>query len=282
MRTIAHISDLHFGRTDRDVLEGLKRAIVASKPDILVVSGDLTQRAKRREFLEAKQFLAALPQPQIVVPGNHDVPLYNVLARWLKPLANFRRFISSDLRPFYRDAEVAVLGINTARSFTLKNGRINRAQVAHACAAFAPIKDSVVRIVVTHHPFALPDNGSRHAILGRAKMAMTAFAECNVDVVLSGHLHVTQAVTSEGLYTGEQASLLVQAGTATSSRRRDEPNAFNLLRLTTDRIEIERHAWVKSGFNAVATKRFCRTAAGWLTAEPAGPGNPMTGPCVQM
>src|SRR3954451_25066900 len=100
MRTIAHISDLHFGRTDEDVLEGLKHAIVESRPDIVVVSGDLTQRAKSHEFAEAKRFLEALPRPQIVVPGNHDVPLHNVVARWLTPLANFRRFISNDLRPF--------------------------------------------------------------------------------------------------------------------------------------------------------------------------------------
>src|SRR3569832_1650921 len=101
MRTIAHISDLHFGRTDSAVLEGLKRAIVESKPDIVVVSGDLTQRAKRQEFVAAKRFLDALPRPQIVVPDNHDVPLYNVMARWLTPLTRFRRYISKDLAPFH-------------------------------------------------------------------------------------------------------------------------------------------------------------------------------------
>lgn len=270
MRTIAHISDLHFGRTDATVLEGLRRAIVALKPDIVVVSGDLTQRAKRHEFAEAKRFLDTLPQPQIVVPGNHDVPLYNVLARWLTPLAKFRRFVSYDLRPFYSDADVAILGINTARSFTFKNGRINRAQVAHACAAFAPLTDDIVRVVVTHHPFALPANSSRHAVLGRARMAMQAFADCKVDVVLSGHLHVSQAVTSEALYAGSHAALLVQAGTASSSRRRDEPNAFNLLRIASHCIEIERHSWDRPQFGVVARERFDRTAAGWLGVDPAG------------
>lgn len=252
------------------MLEGLKRALLDSSPDIVVVSGDLTQRAKRHEFLEAKQFLDDLPHPQIVVPGNHDVPLYNVLARWLTPLANFRRFISSDLRPFYSDAEVAVLGINTARSFTFKNGRINHKQVAHACAAFAPLSEHVVRVVVTHHPFALPDNGSRHALLGRARMAMQAFADCKVDVVLSGHLHVSQAVTSEALYAGDHAALLVQAGTASSSRRRDEPNAFNLLRIAPDCIEIARHTWDGPRFGVVARQGFHRVTAGWLKADRAG------------
>jgi 3',5'-cyclic AMP phosphodiesterase CpdA len=264
MRTIAHISDLHFGRTDPAVLEGLKMAIVGLKPDIVVVSGDLTQRAKRHEFAEAKRFLDALPRPQIVVPGNHDVPLYNVLKRWLTPLANYHRYISKDPAPVYSDDLVAVLGINTARAFTFKNGRINKGQVAQACAALAPLNAGVVRIVVTHHPFALPESGARKAIVGRAKMAMAAFAECNVDVVLSGHLHVSQAVTSEAIYAGGRAALLVQAGTATSTRRRDEPNAFNLLRIERDGIEIERYGWATSGFGLAACERFHRTAAGWI------------------
>ena len=266
MRTIAHISDLHFGRTDATVLEGLKRAIVKAQPDIVVVSGDLTQRAKPHEFAAAKKFLRALPRPQIVVPGNHDVPLYNVLARWLTPLTRFRRYVSKDLAPFYADSEVAVLGVNTARAFTFKNGRINRGQVTLACAAFTRVSDSVVRIVVTHHPFALPENGSRKAILGRAKMAMEAFADCKVDAVLSGHLHVSQAVTSDALYAHGHAALLIQAGTASSSRRRDEPNAFNLLRIAPGLIELERHGWSAADFGVVAREQFRRTEAGWTKA----------------
>jgi 3',5'-cyclic AMP phosphodiesterase CpdA len=130
------------------------------------------------------------------------------------------------------------------------------------------MNSSVIRIVVTHHPFALPENGSRHAVLGRARMAMTAFADCKVDVVLSGHLHVSQAVTSEALYTGGHAALLVQAGTASSSRRRDEPNAFNLLRTRTDHIEIERHGWAARHFGVVAREQFQRAEAGWLRVDP--------------
>jgi 3',5'-cyclic AMP phosphodiesterase CpdA len=263
MRTVAHISDLHFGRTDAAVLEGLKRAILKLNPDILVVSGDLTQRAKRHEFAAAKAFLRALPHPQIVVPGNHDVPLHNVLSRWFAPLANFRRYICRDLTPFYADSEVAVLGINTARALTFKNGRINRGQVTRACAAFAPLSADVVRMVVTHHPFAIPLNSTHHAILGRARMAMEAFSDCKVDAVLSGHLHVSHAITSEALFAGDHSALLIQAGTASSSRRRDEPNAFNLLRILPGRIEVEHHGWEGPGFEVVSREHFRRTPTGW-------------------
>jgi 3',5'-cyclic AMP phosphodiesterase CpdA len=271
MRTIAHISDLHFGRTNAAVLEGLRTAIVEAKPEVVVVSGDLTQRARKREFQEAKRFLDTLPRPQIVVPGNHDVPLYNILKRWLAPLSRFRRYISADLAPFYADATIAVAGINTARSLTIKNGRINSEQVEQVCARFAALNGVVIRIVVTHHPFALPEAGSRHAIVGRARMAMAAFADCKVDVVLSGHLHVSQTVTSEILFAGPHAALLVQAGTSSSSRRRSEANAFNLLRVERDRIEIEHHGWATPRFRVVAVEQFRRSGGGWSKITETGP-----------
>jgi predicted MPP superfamily phosphohydrolase len=130
LRTIVHLSDLYFGRLDSDILPALILDILAAKPDVIVVSGDLTQRARRHEFRQARNFLNALPFPKIVVPGNHDVPLYNVISRGLRPFTNYRRYIGHDLEPGFADSEIAVLGINTARSFTFKNGRINRRQVA--------------------------------------------------------------------------------------------------------------------------------------------------------
>ncbi|MBV9571227.1 MAG: metallophosphoesterase [Alphaproteobacteria bacterium] len=267
MRTIAHLSDLHFGRTDPAVLESLESAVIAAQPHVVVVSGDLTQRARSHEFAQARDFLAGLPRPQIVVPGNHDVPFYNVLKRWLMPLSNFRRYIGRDLAPFHADEEIAVLGLNTARAFAIKNGRIGSAQVAKACDLFSGIRESALRIVVTHHPFAVPAGDNPKAIVGRAKMAMAAFADCKVDVVLSGHLHLSRAVTSETLFAGEHAALLVQAGTSSSTRRREEANAFNLLRVNGGELTVEQHAWNPGGFAVVAEDRFRRTDGGWRTAS---------------
>src|ERR1700675_617851 len=134
MRTLAHLSEPHFGRIERATVRALIATVTEARPDIVVVSGDLTQRAKQREFQEASEFLDALPSPQIVVPGNHDVPLYNILARALKPLRNYQRYISNELEPFYCDDEIAIIGVNTARSLTLKNGRISHQQVVRRCA----------------------------------------------------------------------------------------------------------------------------------------------------
>lgn len=267
MRTIAHISDLHFGRTDPSILPFLKQAILAANPDVLVVSGDLTQRARPAEFAAAQTFLQALPGPQIVVPGNHDVPLYNVLSRWLTPLHNFRRYITKDLQPAFVDDEVAVIGVNTARSWSFKEGRINEQQVANACRHLSATDEKVIRIIVTHHPFVLPEAGSHHGIIGRAEMAMTGFSHCKVDMVLSGHLHLSGAVTSIASY-GKlgRSTLLVQAGTATSSRRRDEPNAFNIIRVNPPLISVEQVAWNEDEQAFLPANRysFSQAETGWV------------------
>ena len=109
MRTIVHLSDLHFGRVNEALLTPLVEAVRALAPDVVVVSGDLTQRARAAEFQQAQEFLSRLPGPQIVVPGNHDVPLYNIAHRLLRPLDKFRRYIEPSLSPTYIDNEMAVL-----------------------------------------------------------------------------------------------------------------------------------------------------------------------------
>ena len=129
MRVIVHLSDIHFGRVDPATIEPLASAITRRSPDLLAVSGDLTQRARRREFAAARSFLDALPFPRLVIPGNHDVPLHNVFTRFLTPLARYRRAITDDLSPVHRDDEMIVVGVNTARSWTWGEGRINAKQV---------------------------------------------------------------------------------------------------------------------------------------------------------
>src|SRR6266540_2867345 len=120
MRSIVHLSDIHFGRINEEVIAPLIETVKKINPDLVAVSGDLTQRARSHQFREARAFLESLPTPQIVVPGNHDVPLHNVFARFMQPLRKYRRYITDDLRPFYYDDEIAVLGVNTARSLTMK------------------------------------------------------------------------------------------------------------------------------------------------------------------
>ena len=266
MRTIAHLSDPHFGRVERVTVQALIATVTEAKPDIVVVSGDLTQRAKEREFQEARQFLEALPSPQIVVPGNHDVPLYNVLARALKPLRNYQRYISKDLEPFYSDDEIAIVGINTARSLTFKNGRVNRQQVARSCARLEACGENRTRVIVSHHPFDLPETRELHGLVGRARMAMAGFARCRVDLILSGHLHISHTSESAPRYKiPGHSALVIHAGTATSTRGRGELNSFNLIKVDRSSVAIQCLSWnrERSSFFISATGQFQRTPTGW-------------------
>jgi 3',5'-cyclic AMP phosphodiesterase CpdA len=275
MRTLVHLSDLHFGRVDPRILTPLLAAVAAAAPDLVVVSGDFTQRAQVGEFKEAAIFLAKLPQPQLLVPGNHDVPLYNLMRRWLAPLRRYRRYITHDLAPFYADEEIAVLGINTARALTFKNGRINPAQLASITERLASCGPLVTRIVVTHHPFHTPDPAPgatpRHRVVGRAHLAMAGFLQSRVDMILSGHLHVSRVGRTDEQYPMHgRTALLIQAGTATSTRRREEVNAFNIVRIARPEAEIACMIWdpERLTFHQASVERFAEKEAGWarLTA----------------
>src|SRR4029079_11687747 len=144
-------SDLHFGSTDPNVVEVMAAEVRAAEPSIVVVSGDLTQRARKQEFVQARAFLDTLPSPQLVVPGNHDVPLFDLYARVFTPLSRYKRYISPNTDPFYADSELAIAGINTSRSLTFKGGRINSEQVARAMRVLRDLPEKTTRIVVTHH-----------------------------------------------------------------------------------------------------------------------------------
>jgi len=269
MRTLVHLSDLHFGRVDPTLLAPLRDLVNNIAPDVLVVSGDLTQRARSEEFEQARAFLDTLPGPQIVVPGNHDISLYNVFRRFAKPLDRYKRYITDDLDPIHIDGEIAVVGVNTARSLTIKDGRVNREQVGRIRERLAGLDPRITRIVVTHHPFDLPETFEQRDLVNRAPMAMEVFAECGVDVLLAGHMHVSHAASTAMRYQIDAyAALVVQAGTATSTRGRGETNSFNVLRVEHERVEVDRYGWdVLDGvYRIVVTEKFVRSGSVWAPA----------------
>jgi 3',5'-cyclic AMP phosphodiesterase CpdA len=266
MRKLVHLSDLHFGRVDYEVVEPLIVTVNEMKPHVVAVSGDLTQRARSHQFVEARKFLDALPSPQIIVPGNHDVPLYNFVARFTQPLEKFRRHITDDLEPFYADDEIAILGINTARSLTTKYGRINERQIEGIRQRMCSFKDETTKIIVTHHPFDLPEGHDQRELVGRAELAMQALASCGADVLLAGHLHVGHTAQTATRYKIEgHSALVISAGTATSTRSRGEPNSFNVVRIQHPYIKVERHSWqAETGrFTPSSSEAFEHTKDGW-------------------
>jgi 3',5'-cyclic AMP phosphodiesterase CpdA len=269
VRTIVHLSDLHFGRIHGPTLQPLIRSISEIEPDLVAVSGDLTQRARVNEFKEARAFLDALPSPKIVVPGNHDVPLYNPLLRLLQPLERFKRYITDELSPMHIDDEIAVLGVNTARALAVKGGRINKEQIAGICAQLCGLAEKLTKIIVTHHPFDVPEGFGENGLVGQSRRAMEQFAKCGVDVFLAGHLHRTYAATTAARYNVEGFSaLIIQAGTATSSRGRGESNSFNVIRIAPPAITLEKHTWQADSekFSVSETGRFRHLTGGWIRA----------------
>jgi 3',5'-cyclic AMP phosphodiesterase CpdA len=273
MKTIAHLSDLHFGTEVPEVAEALVADVRARAPTLVIVSGDLTQRARSAQFIAARDYLARLPQPQLVIPGNHDVPLYDVLRRFLSPLKRYCRFISSTLDPTFVDEEIIAVGLNTARSFTWKNGRISVEQIA-ALQGRLDEGGRRVKVVVTHHPFLPPPGDVGIDLVGRATRAMTVLDACNVDLLLAGHLHQGYAGDIRTHYpAARRAMIAVQAGTAISRRmRHGEANAYNLLTVERTLITIEVRAWNGRDFAPLRHTVYDRAADGWHPRGDVDPG----------
>lgn len=273
MRRLAHLSDLHFGRVDPAAVDGLLRSLEDARPDLVVVSGDLTQSARTEEFVAARAFLDRLPAPTFAVPGNHDLPQWNPVERLARPYDRYRRFISRELEPVWSDAELGLVGVKSPRrlprDLNRAAGRVGERQLERVLARLDAMPPELVRIVVVHHPLLLPEVPPRrplpaHAFTRGAGRALAAFARHRVRLVLSGHLHLSYARRHEPVGEGSptvalpmpgaveieaptlptpSGPLIVQAATATSTRLRDEPNAYNLITIDGDRIGIEVHAW---------------------------------------
>src|SRR5581483_10931163 len=269
--TIIHLSDIHFGRIDRKTIGPLIASVHLSRPDLVVVSGDLTQWARRNEFSAARDFLHSLPGPQIVVPGNHDLPVLNPVARLARPLARYKHFITANLHPMFEDEEIAAIGINTARAHTTKYGRISKSQLAIVREQLCPIPNDRIKILVTHHPFDLPEGyQDTRQLVNRAGRAMKILAECGVDLLLAGHLHrVFTRDTAERYKISGYAALVVQAGTATSWRASREVNSFNIIMTNGKSIAVRRMAWEPNAqmFIASAEDHFVHTENGWSKAS---------------
>lgn len=261
MRKVLHISDLHFGRVDDRLVDAIVQMVKRCPPHVVAVSGDLTQRARPAEFRAAREFLDALPAPKIVVPGNHDVPLHNVIARLWRPLRRFRDIVGEDIEPAYVDEHIAVVGVNTARSLVLKGGRINRYQIKRVRDLMCSLPRECVRVLVTHHPLDLPHGRRRGNCAYRAPLAMEELRTCAPDVLLAGHTHVHGVGrVAERYELAGHTALLVQAGTATSTRARGAPNSFNMIHVEPTEIGVEHFTWVeeKQGFHADSLLRFAR------------------------
>jgi 3',5'-cyclic AMP phosphodiesterase CpdA len=274
MRRVVQISDLHFGNNDPSLLTPLRDAIAAINPDVLVVSGDLVEHASKAEFRQARDFLETLPKPRIIVPGNHDLAFYNLAQRALVGLATYKKFITADTAPEYRDDEIAIIGANTSRIWPIRGGSLSSLQLARLEAQFSALPENLMRILVTHHPFDLPEDQQSRLIVGHARRSIAGLAPF-VDVLLAGHIHLSSSGSTAARYkTQGHALAFVQAGTCVSNRNKGENNSFNSLRIGTGSngekaTVVERFSWDKrlQSFTRQDSIEYQLGKAGWARCE---------------
>lgn len=260
MTRILHLSDLHFGTVDARLLEPLVALAESLAPDATIISGDLTQRARRDQFAAARAFVDRLPGPVLTVPGNHDMPLYNVALRLAAPFAGYRRAFGDDLEPVIQLPDAVLHGVNTADPRVWKAGRLRQASIRRLTRSFADAPPGLWRVAVMHHA-PVPAADGTPADIARPAQTLAALAEVGADIVLSGHTHMPHA----GFAETAAGVLFLQVGTAISTRLKTDANDFALLTLGQGRVTVE--TWLsspaESHFRPGPTATYERPDAAW-------------------
>ena len=232
MTKLLQISDLHFGTEQPAVMAALRALSNDKNPDVLVVSGDITQRATAVQFKNAKSFCDSLGiTPMISLPGNHDIPLFNLFARVLRPYAAYQKAFGQTLEPVLITPTLCLATVNTTRWWRHKNGDVSTVQIDRVCEQLSRATPQQLRVVVVHQPVHVLRPQDEHDLLRGWESAVRAWAAAGADIVMGGHIHLPYVCELSSSVSGLKRRMwCVQAGTAVSSRiRREAPNSVNLL-----------------------------------------------------
>jgi 3',5'-cyclic AMP phosphodiesterase CpdA len=233
MSTLLHISDTHFGTEDARVVLALQAFAHELKPDALVFSGDVTQRARAAQFKAAREFCDSLKiAKMLALPGNHDIPLYNVFARVAAPWSGWRREFGRELEPVIELPDAIVIGVNTTRPERHKDGEVSPQQIRRVVDLLANVPRDKLRIVVTHQPACVMRPEDEKDRLHGGEEAVRAWSEAGADLVLGGHIHLPYVSdVCARVKNTSRTMYCVQAGTALSTRLRySTPNSVNVIR----------------------------------------------------
>lgn len=237
---VLQVSDTHFGTEQAPVVEALVRLAHALRPQLLVLSGDITQRATRAQFAAARAFVDRLEVPRhVVIPGNHDIPLGQLWWRLLAPYAHMRRQFGHALEHEVDTPELLLLALKTTRRYRHVDGELSRWQIERVAQRLARADARQLRLVVTHQPVAVMRAADAHDRLHGHRAAVHRWAEAGADLVLGGHIHLPSLIPLHE----QEPSLArpmwgLQAGTAVSSRVRHEaPNSVNLIEIGFDQAD---------------------------------------------
>jgi 3',5'-cyclic AMP phosphodiesterase CpdA len=274
MRVIAHLSDLHIGKDLPRSGEVLLRDLQRLNPDLTVVTGDLTGRALLRQFRRAEAYLQRLPQPSMVIPGNHDVPVA-LAHRLIAPLARYKYYISKQLFPVHIDRKFCVLGINTARSIAIDAGGFSGKQIRQADRIIRAFPKDAVKIVLTHHPFVKPPGILRfrfRRLATHCEQVLRSFERSGVDLILSGHFHKPYVVDVRRFYTSLRRPIIhAQAGSAFRKCQRPDEVSYNVIRLTQNTISVEIRKWNGRSFRSSGEQTFKRIRNQWRETAAMSP-----------
>ncbi|MCG2595057.1 metallophosphoesterase [Ramlibacter sp. XY19] len=234
MTVLLHISDTHFGTEDAAVVAGVQKLVREHRPDAVILSGDITQRARSSQFAAARKFCDSLRVPRLLtLPGNHDLPLYNAAARLLSPYGNYKKCFGDDLEPELEFGDVLVVGVNTTRPKRHKDGEVSKEQVERVVQRLKGARADQLRVVVTHQPACVMREKDEPDRLHGGEMALQAWARAGADLVLGGHIHLPYVadLAARPQQPTPRRTYCVQAGTAVSQRTRHAvPNSLNVIR----------------------------------------------------
>ena len=276
MTVLLQVSDPHFGTERPPVVAALERFAQELQPDVLLLSGDITQRATHAQFRAARAFVDRLRVPVLIaIPGNHDIPLFNPAARLFAPYGHFQRAFGRELEPQFEDDEVLILALNTTRWYRHADGEVSALQVERVARQLERAQSSQWRIVVVHQPVAVTREQDRGNVLHGHEAAVRRWAAAGADLIVGGHIHLPFVLALNGRWPHlPRAVWAVQAGTAVSHRvRADAGNSVNVIRVGTAARAAEevddaapRYCAVERWDHMPATQRFERASAQLLRA----------------
>lgn len=263
MRRIAHLSDLHFGTEIPAVLEQLGQSVHAFAPHLVVVTGDLTQRARPSQFRSARRFLDSLPSPRLIIPGNHDIaPLYEPLVRVLAPYSRYQRYIAPELDSAFYDDELLVLALSSVQPFRWKEGTISYRQLEWI-AEYSQRFPHQLRILAAHHPLVQAETEAPTRRVRRHSALMRVLDTADIAVCMSGHLHRSFSGLAVTPLDDAGSVLAVHASTATSRRLRGHENAYNQLTIDGDRLRVDAVGYDGKMFRRLASSAYQRQGGVW-------------------
>lgn len=271
---LVHLSDLHFGAITMGRPEALREAVQAVGADLTVISGDLTQKGRHREFVAAREFLETLPGPRFVVPGNHDMPHgVHLWARFEHPWRTFREVMGEELEPTLHVPGMVVAGMNSGRPGGLyvdwSRGRLSAGQLIRLRQQYLEAAPEALRVLVVHHPPAAPPQGTRRHLIDKRPALFGALNEAGVDLVLSGHFHLSYAVPVKLPGVHPRHFVLSVTSTATSHRLKGEPNGFHVIEGDRQQLRVQAWTWNDAAYVPTRAWQFFRGEDGdWTEAKP--------------